>query len=136
MRGRFLHRVTRLVFCSFLAMHLASCFSERAETTGPVGGDECGVPTSALGSKKAVVTLYRYNFYPDTLRISAGTKVTWVNCDVSAGADAHTSTSDSGVWSSPAFAEGFTFGRDFNQGGVFPYHCVPHPSMRAVIIVQ
>lgn len=128
-----------IVVCTlFLLAQAASCFSDRVDSSGPsVTTDECPVPTSALlGGKKAVITIYKFEFFPDTLRISAGTTVTWVNCDKTAGLDAHTSTSDSGEWASPLFAEGRTYARAFDRSGSFPYHCQPHPSMRAVVIVQ
>jgi plastocyanin len=126
-----------LAACAFIITQFTSCFSERAsDIGGPGEGDDCIVPTSAFGAKKAVITLYKYAFYPDTLRVSAGTSITWVNCDSSAGSDAHTSTSDTGAWSSPPFAEGQSYSRTFGSTGSFPYHCTPHPAMKGVVIVQ
>jgi plastocyanin len=127
-----------LVSCAlFLLAQTAGCFSDRVTSGGPDTSDQCAVPTSALtGGKKQVITIYQYAFYPDTLRVTAGTTVTWVNCDRIAGQDAHTSTSDSGVWASPLFAEGRTYTRVFDRSGSFAYHCEPHPSMRGVVIVQ
>jgi plastocyanin len=122
----------------FLTAQLAACFSER-DASGPAVSDEtCDVPISAItGTKKAIVAIRGYTFYPDTLRVSAGTTVTWVNCDDVAGTDAHTTTSSTGVWSSPFFPEGQTYTAPvFNQAGAFPYFCTPHPSMRGTIIVQ
>jgi plastocyanin len=137
MRTRLKNRVGIAMCALFLLAQTAGCFSERIDTAAPDLSEDCAVPTSALqGGKKAVITLYQYAFYPDTLRISAGTTVTWVNCDSAAGTDAHTSTSDTGEWSSPLFAEGKTFARVFDRGGSFTYHCVPHPGMRGVVIVQ
>lgn len=120
---------------------VGSCFSERQDSTtepGPNDGTHagCTIPASAQGAGKAVVTIRGYDFAPDTLRVARGTLVTWVNCDNVARTDRHTSTSDTGVWSSPFFAEGETFAFTFGQTGQFPYHCIPHPTMRAVIIVQ
>ena len=48
----------------------------------------------------------------------------------------HSVTSDNGVFASPFFGVGETFSRTFVETGTFPYHCIPHPHMRAVIIVQ
>ena len=136
MRSQIRARTALVMSGIFVVAQLAGCFSERPDTTAPITGDDCPVPANALGAGKAVITIYKFAFYPDTLRITAGTTVTWVNCDVSAGQDAHTSTSDTDVWESPPFAEGQVFARSFAQSGTFPYHCEPHPSMRAVVIVQ
>ena len=138
MRTHTKRRFAIVVCALFLLAQTAGCFSDRVDSSAPPDAtDDCPVPTSALlGGKKAVITIYKYAFYPDTLRITAGTTVTWVNCDKSAGQDAHTSTSDSGEWASPLFAEGRTYARGFDRSGSFAYHCQPHPSMRAVVIVQ
>ena len=128
-----------IVACTlFLLAPTASCFSDRVSSSGPPDTtDDCPVPTSALlGGGKAVIMIYKFEFFPATLRITPGTIVTWVNCDKTAGQDAHTSTSDTGEWASPLFAEGQTYARAFDRSGSFPYHCQPHPSMRAVVIVQ
>jgi plastocyanin len=66
------------------------------------------------------------------LTIRPGTTVIWVN----EGQLPHTSTSDSGVWSSPLLARGESYSRVFTQTGEFPYHCTPHPFMTGVVVVQ
>lgn len=127
--------VAKLVVLCFVTAQTAGCFSEHTDTTGL--HEDCEIPPGAEGPGRAVVTIAGYDFAPDTLRISPTTIVTWVNCDQAAGPnDPHTSTSDTGVWSSPNFAEGQTFVRSFSVSGSFPYHCTPHPTMTGVIIVQ
>jgi plastocyanin len=66
------------------------------------------------------------------LIIRPGTTVIWVN----EGAIPHTSTSDTGAWNSPMLQRGESYSRVFTQTGEFPYHCVPHPMMTAVVVVQ
>jgi plastocyanin len=132
---RALRRAALAVSAAFLLGQVAGCFSERGGTA-PIVGDDCDVPLSALGPRKIVVPISSYQFLTDTLRVSRGTTVTWVNCDAIAGQDFHTSTSDTGVWSSPSFVVGENFQRTFTEPGTFPYHCVPHPGMRGVVIVQ
>jgi plastocyanin len=66
------------------------------------------------------------------LIIQPGTTVIWVN----EGNVPHTSTSNTGVWSSPLLARGESYARVFSQAGEFPYHCAPHPFMTAVVVVQ
>lgn len=104
---------------------LAGCFSERVAGTNPPGGDLCeGTPANT-------VQIRNYDFVQKTLTVARGTQVTWVNCDP----DVHTSTSDTGVWDSNSITPEGTFQRTFNTAGSFPYHCNPHPNMKATIIV-
>jgi plastocyanin len=133
---RALRRIALMTLTAFSLGQVAGCFSERG-VAGPEEGDICDVPLTALGPRKIVVPIFGYQFLTDTIRISVGTEVTWVNCDAQAGNDYHTSTSDTpGVWASPNFILGERYTRTFNQTGTFAYHCVPHPGMRGVVIVQ
>jgi plastocyanin len=113
-----------LGLCAIAAAGLtASCFSER--TTG----------TSASCNGTTVpcqVDIRDFAFEPAVLRVPAGATVTWVN----SGPTAHTSTSDDGAWDSPTLDAGVSFPRPFNTPGTFPYHCEPHPTMRATIVVE
>jgi plastocyanin len=113
--------------CAIAAAGLtASCFSER--TTG-TSADCAGTTESPC-----VVEIRDLAFRPTELRVPAGAQVTWVNRD----AVGHTSTSDAGVtpaWDSPLLATNATFSRGFASAGEFPYHCEPHPNMRARIVV-
>ncbi len=45
-------------------------------------------------------------------------------------------TSDTGVWASPLFATGSFYSRTFTEAGSFPYHCEPHPFMKATVVVR
>jgi plastocyanin len=104
---------------------LAGCFSERVAGTTPPGGDLCeGTPSNTI-------QIRNYDFVQKTLTVARGTRVTWVNCDP----DVHTSTSDAGVWNSGSLVPDATFQRTFDAAGTFPYHCNPHPNMKATIIV-
>ena len=124
--------------CTFTLALVSGCFSEHTDetTAPPIDDPTCPIPASAQGAGKAVVKINGYRFSPDTLRVSRNTTVVWVNCDAAARTDAHTSTSDTGIWSSPLFAQGATYERVFANSGSFPYHCTPHPTMKAVIVVQ
>jgi plastocyanin len=100
----------------------ASCFSERA-TGSSVSCNVTSVPCE--------VEIRDFAFEPAVLRVPAGATVTWVN----RGPTAHTSTSDGGAWDSGTLAANASFSRPFNTTGDFPYHCEPHPTMRATIVV-
>lgn len=89
----------------------------------------------AAGVTGAAVAIRGFAFSPDTLRIATGTQVTWVNCEPE-DVDPHTATSDVGAWGSELLFPGDTFVRAFPEAGSFPYHCIPHPTMQAVVIVD
>lgn len=109
---------------------------------GALGACDSAGPTDpvadcleAAGVTGPAVVIRNFTFSPATLRVAPGSRVTWVNCE-GPQVEAHTSTSDDGVWASPFLSSGDVFSRDFEQAGSFPYHCVPHPSMEAVVIVE
>jgi len=77
-------------------------------------------------------------FIPSTVNISIGDTVTWVNDDTAA----HTSTSGTaaggpdGNWDSSLVISGSSFSNTFDQAGEYPYHCMVHPWMSGLVIVQ
>jgi plastocyanin len=107
------------------ALSLAGCFSERSALTEPPPGNLCE------GSPANVVQIRSFAFAAPQLAVAPGTAVTWVNCDDVA----HTSTADAGAWDSGLLAPGATFTRTFSTPGTFPYHCDPHPGMKATVVV-
>lgn len=84
------------------------------------------------GRRVVEVEISGLSFGEAELRIPAGTTVRWVNRDPVA----HTATSEEGVWESPLIGPGETFEQDFDRPGEYRYYCVPHPFMRAAIIVE
>jgi plastocyanin len=110
---------------------LAACFSERGVTD--TGELDCTADLNDQVPGSTIVVINNFAFGPNEVRVSRGTRVTWVQCD---GGTVHTSTSDNGAWNSGDLATGATFTRTFDAVGTFPYHCQPHPNMRASIIVE
>ncbi len=110
---------------------LLACFSQRDATTAPVEG-ECSFPAGDDVAGSTIVVIRRFAFGPAEVRIRAGEKVTWLNCDL----DSHTSTADAGGWDSPLLAPGDVFTQTFSAGGEFTYHCEPHPFMTGRVIVE
>lgn len=80
----------------------------------------------------ASVSIAGFTFGPAEVTVSVGDTVAWVNGDPLP----HTTTADSGAWSSPEMARGQRFTFVPKQAGRFPYHCAAHPVMRAVIVVR
>lgn len=80
------------------------------------------------------VAISKSRYLPSPLEIDAGTTVTWVNED----ALPHTATAttpevhfDSGYM---ALDDAFAY--TFDAPGEYPYYCVFHPRMRAVVVVR
>jgi plastocyanin len=72
-------------------------------------------------------------FSPNPIRITAGSTVTWTNTT----GPTHTSTSDTGAWTTGNIAPGTTSSAvAFPTAGTFPYHCAIHPTMTASVIVS
>lgn len=110
---------------------MVGCFSERGDTTAP-GEGECRFPVDEVIPGSTVVVIRGFAFGPAEVRVRAGERVTWINCDV----DSHTSTADGGEWASPLLAPGAAFTQEFPGAGEFAYHCDPHPFMTGRVIVE
>lgn len=90
-----------------------------------------GVRKAESREPKAI-SISGFKFQPAELTVAVGDSVVWRNDDQLQ----HTTTADSGAWSSPEMkgSERFTFVA--GRAGRFPYHCAAHPVMRAVLIVR
>jgi plastocyanin len=113
-----------------IAVLAAGCFSEHEAATSTEGVCSIDVREGVPGS--TLVLIRQFSFSPTEVRVRAGERITWINCDQ----DAHTSTADGGQWVSPLLAQGDGFTQTFSTVGDFPYHCEPHPFMTARVIVE
>jgi plastocyanin len=109
---------------------LAGCFSEHA-ATAPVEG-VCSFPVGEGVPGSTIVVIQKFAFGPADVRVRAGDRVTWINCDV----DIHTSTADGGQWASAVLSPGDGFTQTFATTGEFSYHCEPHPFMTGRVVVE
>jgi plastocyanin len=73
-----------------------------------------------------------FNYQPETITIAPGTQITWTNLD-SAG---HTVTAADRQWSSDLLMLNQSFSYTFTEHGEFEYYCIPHPYMRAFVVVR
>ena len=112
-----------------------------------IGGAFIGVLASGVearllanaGSSGDVIILagasdpsHAHTYAPETLRVKAGTKVTWVNRDTVT----HTvSSKGTSLFDSGSLATGATFSYTFTRAGTYPYYCTVHPWMKATVIV-
>lgn len=78
------------------------------------------------------VVIRDFAFQPGELRIRVGETVSWTNDDLVP----HSITSDDGRFDSGLLAPGEGYSRRFEEAGRYPYHCTPHPFMKAVIVVE
>ncbi len=91
--------------------------------------------TPAPAADQATVTVSNLKFEPRTLRVKAGTTVTWLNKE-----GAHTVAADKGAFESDTLSAGQSFSYKFAKPGKYPYYCTFHGSkgghdMAGVIIV-
>ncbi len=96
--------------------------------------------TDMTGEKEITINLQNLAFSAPQVRVSKGTKVTWVNQDdtehtVNTNSHpAHTYYLDQ---NSRTLAKGDTYSTTFNDTGIFLYHCTPHAdTMHGQIIVE
>jgi nitrite reductase (NO-forming) len=69
----------------------------------------------------------------NVLRVKVGTTVTWTNDDPG---QMHTVTDVGGAFDSGFLATGDSFSFTFEEVGEYEYFCMPHPWMRAMVIVE
>ncbi len=92
-----------------------------------------GASTQAAAVTGNAVAIRNFAFFPATLKVKAGTKVTWTNQD----SDAHTvtSTGSGGPLHSAALATHATYSYTFTKPGTYAYLCTIHPFMTATVEV-
>lgn len=110
MRRRRLARAAGLVFVTFVLALLASNAQAKVWTVNIQGNA----------------------FVPQSVSIAEGDSIRWVNLD----SVSHTSTSDTGVWTSGSLAHNASYERGFPSQGSFAYHCEFHPSMHGTVTVS
>jgi len=89
---------------------------------------------------EVTVKMSHIMFAPMELRISKGTKVTWVNDDEVehfVNTDSHPAHTHVLAFNSRGLKKGDTFQFTFNEPGAYPYHCSAHAStMTGMITVE
>jgi plastocyanin len=111
------------------AAGLAGCFSEHATVLPPTGQELCSGVQPAN-----VVRIVDFGYSPATLNVARGGTVTFVNC--SASATQHSATADNGSFDSKLLVQYATYEQTFATAGSNPFHCIPHPFMKATVVVQ
>jgi plastocyanin len=100
------------------------------------GGSAVGyarlAPAVAAQSAATEVKIDNFSFEPREIKVSAGTKVTWVNADDVP----HTVVSNDDKFKSKALDTDDRFSFTFTQPGTYEYYCSVHPKMTAKVTVQ
>lgn len=91
------------------------------------------------GMPEVTVKLVDISIMPQNIRISRGTKVTWINEDNIVhyvNTDQHSSHTYFPQQNSMALSKGGVFSMVFDTPGIYPYHCSAHPvQMSANVLV-
>ncbi len=85
----------------------------------------------SVSTGTASVSIANMSFFPATLTVKKGTKVTWTNND----GTTHTVTGSNGGPTNTGLAPGETYSFTFNTVGTFAYHCNIHSSMTGTVKV-
>jgi plastocyanin len=96
------------------------------------GARKTPVPPAAVAGVAADVRMAIYKFGTDSVTITAGQAVRWINDDPVE----HTVTFDGAEGGSPVLPHNGTFIHRFDKPGRYTYHCTPHPFMKGVVIVR
>lgn len=114
-----------------------ACAGDKQPTAPARTIDQCiaAIAPPTPGTVRQVIAMQNFTFAPDSVRIAAGTTVTWVNCEPPT-IDSHTATARDGSWQSGFLAPGTKYSRVFADPGRFEFYCEPHPFMHGVIIVE
>ncbi len=96
--------------------------------------------TDKRGQSEITIRMSEIKFTPKELRISKGTKVTWVNDEAAVhyvNTDSHPAHTHTPDLNSKALNKGDSYAFTFDDAGAYPYHCSAHASnMTANIIVE
>jgi len=100
---------------------------KRANTRSNSAGDPAAAGKAVPSHE---VVMRDYSFTPESLNVSVGDKVTWVN----QGQAAHTTTSGldgkpDGRWDSGQVDPRASYSHVFSEPGNFHYYCTPHQAM-------
>jgi plastocyanin len=88
-------------------------------------------PVTAADDPNTIV-VKSFMFAPMTIKVKAGTKITWMNKDE----EPHTVASDDGMFRSAALDTDESFSFKFDKPGTYHYTCTIHPRMIGTITVE
>jgi plastocyanin len=87
---------------------------------------------AAGAAAAAEVRIRDYRFVPERITVKAGTTVKWTNDEKRAS---HSVVFPAEKLESERLMNGDSWQRSFDQPGVYPYTCEPHPEMKGTVEV-
>ena len=97
-----------------------------------------GTPSDRNGQEPPVETqvveIINFAFRPSSIRVTKGTKVTWIQKD--SAAHTVTSTHPAGLFDSGTLSQNGRFEFTFSNLGTVEYYCAIHPNMRGKVTVE
>ena len=98
------------------------------------GAQKASVAGAHKQQKQATrtVVIQGFSFKPAHITIKRGTKVTWINKDMTK----HTATANNGAFDSGVLRPGESYSHTFKTAGKKGYHCQIHPSMMGSVTVR
>ncbi len=92
------------------------------------------------GKNEVTIRMSQIKFNPQNIKVSKGTKITWINDDPVehyVNTDSHPAHTYYPAQNSKALGKGDRFSLVFNTVGIYPYHCSAHAdSMIGLILVK
>lgn len=123
--GPHLRRATAVVAAAMVLLGAGACSKSDSKAS-----------TSSSGSSSSgnSVTIKGFKFQPDTIKVKAGTEITWTNQD----SKDHTVSSDGGAqkFNSGHLAKGKTYKEKFSKAGTYQYKCDIHTYMTGTVQVS
>jgi len=113
--------------------------------------DTTSTPATAedlTSQSEVLLTIKDFAYSKPAIRIKKGTKVTWTNQDTMEhnvmrehddSSHAHAAPTaeevQPDIFAGPLLKKGESYSFTFNEAGIYPYHCAPHPYMQGSITV-
>ena len=129
-------RVLGLVVLLLLLSSLLVVACGGGETTTSAAVTDTTAATSSTSGQGqpegAQVVISDYKYEPADITIKAGESVTWTNED----SVQHNAAADENAFEGPLLSKGESYTFTFDAPGIYPYHCTPHPFMKATVTVE
>jgi plastocyanin len=123
-KSRFLLRII------FLFAILSTAYNCSKDTMNDMSGSTGNPGGTGPGANE--VWMQGSVFNPETITVTAGTTIKWINKD----GVIHTVTSNTGLFDSGNVAANGTYSLKFANSGTFQYHCILHLPMTGKVVVN
>ena len=92
----------------------------------------CGGSSTSPSPMTVTASIQSNGFTPNTISITTGSTVTWMNQD----STAHSVVADNGAFASGTIAAGAKYSYLFPTAGTFTYHDASNPGMKGTVNVS